>query len=150
MKAHTQRVLRAQTVIEAVAKVYDVDEAELIGPTKQGKIAWARQVAFWVLREYGGWPLTDIGRAFGGRHHATVIHGLDLVTGRMAHSYRDRLVAESVLAFACLDVDEDELTLLEARHAHEAAQRNADRLAHLVETLEAQAEADRVVTRVAS
>jgi chromosomal replication initiator protein len=41
-------------------------------------------VAIHLARELTGAPLTAIGDAFGGRNHATVLHALKRVAGRLA------------------------------------------------------------------
>jgi chromosomal replication initiator protein len=52
-----------------------------------------RQVAMFLARELLGMQLVEIGQAFGGRDHSTVIHSLDKVQREMAsdRKFRDRV-----------------------------------------------------------
>jgi len=52
--------------------------------TRTKTLTVPRQVAMFLAREILGLQLVEIGLAFGGRDHSTVIHSLDRVTETMA------------------------------------------------------------------
>jgi chromosomal replication initiator protein len=52
-----------------------------------------RQVAMYLARDMLGMQLVEIGQAFGGRDHSTVIHSVDKVQRQMS---RDRSFREKI------------------------------------------------------
>ena len=68
----------------SVAAYYDLSVAELISPSRAARISWPRQVAIHLARELTGASLTEIGEAFGGRNHATVVHACKRVSEQLA------------------------------------------------------------------
>ena len=66
-----------------VAEHYDVRIADMTGKRRPAHIAFARQVAMFISRRQTKNSLQDIGEAFGGRDHGTVIHACKTVQARM-------------------------------------------------------------------
>ena len=68
------------TIIQsAVAKEWGVTSDGLKSKTRTKTLTTPRQVGMYLARELLGTSLVDIGQAFGGRDHSTVIHSLDRV-----------------------------------------------------------------------
>jgi chromosomal replication initiator protein len=67
-----------------VASHYRLPVSDLVGAGRTARVAWARQVAIYLVRELTGSPLQAIGEAFGGRNHATVLHACKRVSDRLA------------------------------------------------------------------
>ena len=61
--------------------------------TRTKTLTTPRQVAMFLSRELLGMQLVEIGNAFGGRDHSTVIHSLDRVAAAMQE---DRVFSERV------------------------------------------------------
>jgi chromosomal replication initiator protein len=57
-----------------VAEFYDIRLSDILGRKRPAQIALARQVAMFFARELTGSSYQEIGDAFGGRDHGTVIH----------------------------------------------------------------------------
>jgi chromosomal replication initiator protein len=55
-----------------------------------------RQVAMYLCRQLTDLPLVEIGQAFGGRDHTTVIHACDKVEGEIQHDRTMRLRVEQL------------------------------------------------------
>jgi chromosomal replication initiator protein len=68
----------------AVASHYGLAVSELLSSSRAARIAWPRQLAIYLAREYTGTSLQMIGEAFGGRNHATVLHACKRVSERLA------------------------------------------------------------------
>jgi chromosomal replication initiator protein len=68
-----------------VASHYGLDVSELLSSSRAARIAWPRQLAIYLAREYTGTSLQTIGEAFGGRNHATVLHACKRVSDRLAN-----------------------------------------------------------------
>ena len=54
--------------------------------TRTKNLTVPRQVAMYLAREILGLQLVEIGQAFGGRDHSTVIHSLERVSEMMKES----------------------------------------------------------------
>lgn len=69
-----------EEVIRMVAKHYGLKAGELKSPKRAKPITRARQVAMYLCRELTSESFPEIGNRFGGRDHATVIHGVNKIT----------------------------------------------------------------------
>ena len=67
-----------------VAEHFDVRVADMTSKRRPASIAFPRQVAMFLARELTKASLNEIGDAFGGRDHGTVLHACKLVKKRMA------------------------------------------------------------------
>jgi len=68
-------------VLDTTAKHYGLRSDDLIGPRRTGALNMARQVAMYLARELTNASLPQIGDAFGGRTHSTVLHSCNKVAG---------------------------------------------------------------------
>jgi chromosomal replication initiator protein len=71
--------LNTNTIQQAVAKEWGVTTEGLRSKTRTKNLTIPRQVAMHLMRELLGMQLVEIGNAFGGRDHSTVIHSLERV-----------------------------------------------------------------------
>jgi chromosomal replication initiator protein len=67
----------------AVGARYGVTVEQLTSPSRAAPVNWARQVAISLARDLTGQSLPAIGRAFGGRNHATILHACKRVSERL-------------------------------------------------------------------
>jgi len=75
--------LNSDTIQQAVAKEWGVTTEGLRSKTRTKALTAPRQVAMYLMRELLALQLVEIGAAFGGRDHSTVIHSLERVTATM-------------------------------------------------------------------
>jgi chromosomal replication initiator protein len=73
-------LISIEEVIRAVAKQYGLKPAELKSPKRAKPITRARQIAMYLCRELTSESFPENGSRFGGRDHATVIHGVNKIT----------------------------------------------------------------------
>jgi chromosomal replication initiator protein len=78
-----QRPPSITDVQEAVADHFGLTTGELTSASRVSRLAWPRQVAIHLARDLTGASLPTIGKAFGGRNHATVLHACKRVSERM-------------------------------------------------------------------
>lgn len=69
-----ERQLSIAVIIQATAKQFSLKVAQLKGTSRNRTIAAARSVAMYLARTHTDHSLEQIGRAFGGRDHTTVLH----------------------------------------------------------------------------
>ena len=67
----------ADTIIQEVARFFEVDANNLRGQGQNKEIVNARNVAMYIIREMTQLSLTEIGQHFGGRHHSTVLNSIN-------------------------------------------------------------------------
>jgi chromosomal replication initiator protein len=78
------RALSVADVQAAVAARYGLTVQELTSASRAARIAWPRHIALHLARELTSASLQEIGRAFGGRNHATVLHACKRVAKALA------------------------------------------------------------------
>jgi chromosomal replication initiator protein len=92
----------AETTIERIQEVvaghFDLSVADLVSSSRAARIAWARQLAIHLARELTAASLQEVGRRFGGRNHATVLHACKRVSDRIASSPDDAAELEALEA----------------------------------------------------
>lgn len=79
-----------------VGRVWGVTGDALSSPRRTRTVAVPRQVAMFLIRELLDTPLTQIGRAFGGRDHTTVIHSIRRVEARLGSDAAFRAKVEGL------------------------------------------------------
>jgi chromosomal replication initiator protein len=73
-----------------VAEHFDVRLADMTSKRRPANIAFPRQIAMYLSRELTKSSLCDIGDAFGGKDHGTVIHACKLVKKRIEDDEKTR------------------------------------------------------------
>jgi len=77
------REVRSRVTVDeiqrGVAEYFKIELADLRGARRQRSILYPRQVAMFLCRRLTDASLPEIGRAFGGRDHTTVMHGVQKI-----------------------------------------------------------------------
>ncbi|MDQ6706202.1 MAG: chromosomal replication initiator protein DnaA, partial [Acidobacteriota bacterium] len=73
---------------KAVAEKLGVKQSLLKEKSNTKAVVYPRQIAMYLVKELTSASLPEIGRAFGGKHHTTVIHSIDKIE-RARHSDPD-------------------------------------------------------------
>jgi chromosomal replication initiator protein len=87
---------RMRAIQQRVAGEWGVSLEGLQSKTRTKVLTVPRQVAMYLAREILGMQLVEIGQAFGGRDHSTVIHSLDRVSEMMKEDAEFRSRVEKV------------------------------------------------------
>lgn len=74
-----ERKVSLESIIRAVAERYQLQPAQLKQKTNAHHIAFPRQIAMYLIKEITRASLPEIGRAFGGKHHTTVLHSIQKI-----------------------------------------------------------------------
>ena len=83
LQEEARRAVSIDQVQRKVAEHYDVRLADMTSKRRPANIAFPRQVAMFISRRLTKCSLQDIGEAFGGRDHGTVIHACKTVQLRV-------------------------------------------------------------------
>ncbi len=78
-----RQTVTIEQIQRKVAEHFDVRLADMTSKRRPASIAFPRQVAMYLARELTKASLNEIGDAFGGRDHGTVLHACKLVKRRM-------------------------------------------------------------------
>ncbi|MCL2044415.1 MAG: chromosomal replication initiator protein DnaA [Treponema sp.] len=76
-----QANLSIETIQKAVADFYSLGINDLKGKKRNQKVVFPRQIAMFICREMTDFSTTEIGEAFGGRDHTTVMHSIAKIEG---------------------------------------------------------------------
>ena len=76
-KLHAQ--IGPERIQEITAKYFQISPDDLLGQKKERKISYPRQVAIFLTRKYTDMSLKEIGRAFGNKHHSSIIYSINSV-----------------------------------------------------------------------
>jgi chromosomal replication initiator protein len=74
-------ILSIETIQKAVADTYSISINDPKGQKRNRKIVYPRQLAMYICREMTDFSTTEIGEAFGGRDHTTVMHSIEKIQG---------------------------------------------------------------------
>jgi chromosomal replication initiator protein len=74
-----ERRVTIESIQKAVADKYAIRPAQLKEKSNRKEIVVPRQVAMYLVKELTQASLPEIGRAFGGKHHTTVIHSISKI-----------------------------------------------------------------------
>ncbi|MBI5654306.1 chromosomal replication initiator protein DnaA [Candidatus Uhrbacteria bacterium] len=69
-----KRNITPRRLIEIVTGYYDLSMEEILGKSREQRLAYPRQIAMYLLREEGKCSFPAIGGHVGGRDHTTAIH----------------------------------------------------------------------------
>jgi len=83
LQEEARRAVTIDQVQRKVAEHYDVRLADMTSKRRPANIAFPRQIAMFLSRRLTKTSLQNIGEAFGGKDHGTVIHACKTVQGRM-------------------------------------------------------------------
>ena len=83
IREEASRQVSIDAIQKAVAEHFDVRLADMTSRRRPASIAFPRQVAMYLSRSLTKGSLVEIGEAFGGRDHGTVIHACKKVVGKV-------------------------------------------------------------------
>jgi len=93
LREEAGKTVTIDLIQRAVADHYDVRLADMTSRRRPASIAFPRQIAMYLSRSLTKGSLMEIGEAFGGRDHGTVIHACKKITGQIGSdpSLRDAI-----------------------------------------------------------
>ena len=92
LQEEARRSVTIDQIQRRVAEHFDVRLADMTSKRRPANIAFPRQIAMYLARELTKASLSEIGEAFGGRDHGTVLHAHRLVKGKIKDEEKVRQV----------------------------------------------------------
>ena len=93
MSSSSDFLITSDSIIKEICRYFRLEEDQVIGQSKSRELVNARQIAMYLIRRMTSLSLVEIGDAFGGRDHSTVLHSIDKVEDKMK---RDTAFADTV------------------------------------------------------
>ena len=90
LQEQARKAVTIDQIQKRVADHFDIRLADMTSKRRQASIAYPRQIAMYRARELTPSTLIEIGDAFGGKDHGTVIHACKLVKKRMLEDSKSR------------------------------------------------------------
>lgn len=88
-----------ERIQQRVAAYFQIELDALQGVSRARSVLYPRQVAMYLCRRLTEASLPEIGRAFGGRDHTTVLHAVEKVTRESAQDLHKKARLEQLQAF---------------------------------------------------
>ena len=95
LREECKKTVTIDQIQKKVAQHYDVGLANMTGKRRSANIVFPRQVAMFLARRHSKASLHEIGEAFGGRDHGTVLHACKTVSARMK---KEDLVRQTIVS----------------------------------------------------
>jgi chromosomal replication initiator protein len=105
-RARSARAPSIESIQQVVAEHFGLTIAELASSTRAARVSWPRQLAIHLARHLTGASLHEIGAAFGGRNHATVLHACKRVEERVGNDQQTVDELEELTASITSGVDD--------------------------------------------
>ncbi|MFV0414997.1 MAG: chromosomal replication initiator protein DnaA [Chthoniobacterales bacterium] len=96
LQEQAKKAVTISQIQKRVAEHFDIRLADMTSKRRPASIAFPRQIAMYLSRELTRSSLADIGDAFGGKDHGTVIHAVKLVKKRMEKEEETRHLVRSL------------------------------------------------------
>jgi chromosomal replication initiator protein len=74
IRGKKQKILSIDAIQKTVAAFFNIKPSELKSKRRHKTIAFPRQIAMYLAREYGKFSFLEIGSSFGGKDHSTAVH----------------------------------------------------------------------------
>ncbi len=94
LQEEVQQQITIERIQRKVTEMYDLRMSDMQNRRRPNHIAFPRQVAMYLSRLLTHHPLKEIGEAFGGRDHGTVIHAVKTVENMMEQDEKVRNTIE--------------------------------------------------------
>ncbi len=83
-------------VLDLTARHHGLTIDDLVGKRRTGAINQARQIAMFLAREFTAASLPQIGDAFGGRTHSTVLHSCNKIAEDLEYDSQLRTIVKDI------------------------------------------------------
>lgn len=94
----TNKLISIRDIQQCVADEFQLRVADLNGRRRIASLVHPRQIAMFIARRHTACSLQDIGAAFGGRNHGTVLHAERTIEQKMDSNPQLRTTIERMLA----------------------------------------------------
>ena len=91
-----EKVITIDYIQNVVAKYYNINQNDFKIQRRSSDIAFPRQIAMYLAKQLTGQPLVEIGKAFGGRDHTTVIYAINKIEDAVKTDPNTRMIVDNI------------------------------------------------------
>jgi chromosomal replication initiator protein len=91
-----ERVITIDHIQRKVAECFGIKLSDLRAQNRTKAIAFPRQIAMYLARQLTHASLSEVGRAFGGKDHTTVLHGVEKIQGILQEDPKFKKTIDSI------------------------------------------------------
>jgi chromosomal replication initiator protein len=92
-----EKVITIEQVQRKVCDMFGLKPSDMKAKTRTKAIAFPRQVAMYLARQLTHASLAEVGRAFGGKDHTTVLHAVDKIQALLQEDPKLRKTIDSLI-----------------------------------------------------
>jgi chromosomal replication initiator protein len=92
-----EKIITIEHIQRKVGDLFGIRTADLKAKTRTKGVAFPRQIAMYLSRDLTHASLAEIGRAFGGKDHTTVLHAVDKIKGLLQDDPKLRKSIEGLI-----------------------------------------------------
>jgi chromosomal replication initiator protein len=81
--ATARKSVSSKQLVQTVAAYFDIQIDDLLGKSREKRLAFPRQVAMYLMREEMKSSYPSIGTEIGGRDHTTAMHAYGKISGKL-------------------------------------------------------------------
>lgn len=96
ISANSSKLINAALVMDSVARYFDLRVDDFKSKKRNREIAFPRQIAMYLCRQFTDLSLPKIGEEFGGRDHTTVMHAIDKISEDIQNNSEIRRTIEEL------------------------------------------------------
>jgi chromosomal replication initiator protein len=92
-----EKIITIEQVQRKVADFFGVRPSDLKAKNRTKAVAFPRQVAMYLARQLTHASLAEVGRAFGGKDHTTVLHAVDKIRNLLQEDPKLRKTVDGLI-----------------------------------------------------
>jgi chromosomal replication initiator protein len=92
-----EKVITIEQVQRKVCDLFGLKPSDMKAKTRTKAIAFPRQVAMYLARQLTHASLAEVGRAFGGKDHTTVLHAVDKIQALLQEDPKLRKTVDALI-----------------------------------------------------
>jgi chromosomal replication initiator protein len=92
-----EKIITIDQVQRKVCDLFGVKPSDLKAKTRTKTVAFPRQIAMYLARKLTHASLAEVGRAFGGKDHTTVLHAVDKITTLLEEDPKLRKTVDTLI-----------------------------------------------------
>jgi chromosomal replication initiator protein len=92
-----EKVITIDQIQRKVGEHYQIKLSDLKAKSRTQAVAFPRQVAMYLARQLTHASLAEIGRAFGGKDHTTVLHAVDKIRALLQEDHKLKKTVDGLI-----------------------------------------------------
>lgn len=96
--AHNKVKTTLEEVQQTISNYYDISIEDLKGKKRTSKIVFPRHIAIYIAKKYTNSSIADIGQAFGGRNHSTILSAVEKIENDIRRNPSTRNDYEQIIS----------------------------------------------------